>query len=403
MSFDDRLRDELRRATESQPLDAERRCACVRIAAEPPTASRARRHGRRPAGGGRHRRAGTASRTQRIVGVAAAIALIVGALALPLRAPRRRAPRTGRNATHDAAPPDQKGGRHRKPNLGRALQAVRPRSTRRRAKAAFTSRTRCAETARFEPTTHDHDVPERSAAFTRRTTASYGLRCTEAPGTAERSSCAAATAPNRNVTTTGDATVNVSPFAMKAVSNVSNFGDVTVRVDDTQLLGDHRRQRDGRSADRHGVRRSRRSRTSWRARSGRAKGGGDGGASPARTATSSITRDAITGATRCSAPAPSTGKRSRPIAWPSIPTASPTCPASARKKRRRSTRRSSVLHAGRVHAPTPPTSASTPTASVVHTLSTNTFADGGSVVSDDVLAVRLRGRGRHPRAARGRR
>ena len=36
-----------------------------------------------------------------------------------------------------------------------------------------------------------------------------------------------------DVTTTGVATVNVNPFAMVAVSNVSSFGAVTVQVDDT--------------------------------------------------------------------------------------------------------------------------------------------------------------------------
>jgi hypothetical protein len=38
-----------------------------------------------------------------------------------------------------------------------------------------------------------------------------------------------------DVKTTGVAIVNVNPFAMVALSNVSNFGDVTVRVDDTNV------------------------------------------------------------------------------------------------------------------------------------------------------------------------
>ena len=85
MSFDDRLRDELRRATQSQPIDAEHALHDVRAKrCGRPRGASSRRHRRGAASKtSPPNRAGASARAQRIVGVAAAVALIAGAIAIP--------------------------------------------------------------------------------------------------------------------------------------------------------------------------------------------------------------------------------------------------------------------------------------------------------------------------------
>src|SRR4051812_7976331 len=90
MTFDDRLRDELRRATASQPLDTDAALDAVRGAATAPVAAEPPVVALEDVAVPRPRRV----RTQRLVGVAAAIAIVIGAIAIPLAL---------RDDSHDAA------------------------------------------------------------------------------------------------------------------------------------------------------------------------------------------------------------------------------------------------------------------------------------------------------------
>jgi len=226
MSFDDRLRDELREATKSHPLDPQRVLRDIRSgdlrssvmsSSEPNVAAledveRPRR---------RHVRA------QRLVGVGAAVVLIVGGVAVPFAL--RNHPH---NTAHKIMPPrtDNTAKPAKPVNNPLALQAVVSAVTETTNAGSFRVEYSLAETPGMAPTATVCQ-PVTSARFPR----SLKTIPDRTSATRTQTSVTECYAPvsNTSVTTTGVATVNVGPFAMQAVSNVSSFGPVTVQVDDT--------------------------------------------------------------------------------------------------------------------------------------------------------------------------
>lgn len=208
MSFDDRLRDELRKATESHPIDAEHALRGVRSTqAGPPLAPVSDEPIAVPlveADLPRRRQV----RTQRLVGVAAAIVLVAGAVALPL-ALRDHPTNSARKTTQKL--PTKKNG----PVDRAALKAVASALNATTGAGSFRVAYSLVENPSTTPTT---------------TSCQSLLPRPYVPG--PTGTMCLSSSPN-NVTTVGVATVNVNPFAMVATSNVSNFGPVTVRVDDT--------------------------------------------------------------------------------------------------------------------------------------------------------------------------
>jgi hypothetical protein len=233
MSFDDHLRDELRKATESHPLDADDALHAVK-STQPAGATASstsepavvaledvdlpRRH---------HVRA------RRLVGVAAALALVAGAVAVPY-ALRSHPHDTARRVTphHVKSVKDAKPTKNAKPSLNpAALQAVASALNATTSAGSFHVAYTLQENPGTAPTTTVCQSVEVAPG------AIYnGPNGATLPsaGTNRRpvTQCYSGNTVH-NVTTTGTATVNVSPFAMEAVSDVSNFGPVTVQVDDT--------------------------------------------------------------------------------------------------------------------------------------------------------------------------
>jgi hypothetical protein len=194
MTFDDHLRDELRRVTQSQPVDTD---AALNAVKDAPLAALEEE------GLPRTRRV----RGRRLIGVAAAIALVAGAIALPF------ALRNDGTATKDAK--------------------KTPRRTAKSHKLRVDPQALAAVTSALDATTN---LGSFRVTYTM---TSVGGRAPSAPcpngnprDDAARQLCAVGPS---NVTTTGWATVNVDPYALISVSNVSNFGDVTVRADATSV------------------------------------------------------------------------------------------------------------------------------------------------------------------------
>ena len=237
MTFDDRMRDELRRAVESHPFDPEAALRGVKgthSEMQPPvsvddTAVVAlvdvdvtrRSH----------------VRAQRIIGLAAAIALIAGGIALPLAL---------RGRTHDTARRQTRIVKHsnnsknsngpKLVNTPQALQAVASAVAATTSAGSFRVAYTLSETPGTAPTTTVcQRVDVQSGVLGVLGATGVGVHVPSVPPaqpTTPATECYSS-ASNSNVTTTGVATVNVNPFAMVAVSNVSNFGAVTVQVDDT--------------------------------------------------------------------------------------------------------------------------------------------------------------------------
>ncbi len=226
MSFDDRLRDKLRDVTKSHPLDPQRVLRDIRSgglpssvmsSSEPIVAAledveRPRR---------RHVRA------QRLVGVAAAVVLIVGGVAVPFALQDHP-----HNTARKILPlrTDKTAKNAKLVNNPIAVQAVASAVTATTNAGSFRVLYSLAETPGTAPTTTVCQ-PLTSARFPR----SLKIGPARTPATRAQTSATECFVPasNNRVTTTGVATVNVGPFAMQAVSNVSSFGPVTVQVDDT--------------------------------------------------------------------------------------------------------------------------------------------------------------------------
>jgi hypothetical protein len=247
MTFDDRLRDELQRAVESHPLDAEAALRGVKgthAAPASPVPADAVVVALEDVDAPRR----THLRTQRIVGVAAALALIAGGVAVPL-ALRGQSHDTARRKTRIVN--DKHGKRGTKisklVNTPQALQAVASAVAATTGAGSFRVAYTLAETPATVPTTTTcQRIDVRSGPIgVLGATASNGAIDLTGPATSGPTGSQALVPGDtpvtqcfpdnvaHNVTTTGVATVNVNPFAMVAVSNVSNFGAVTVQVDDT--------------------------------------------------------------------------------------------------------------------------------------------------------------------------
>lgn len=218
MSFDDRLRDELRKATESHAIDAN--AALRRVKSSDPN---------RPDDtvlvplvdevAPRRRQV----RARRVIGVAAAIALIAGAIALPFALRDRPHDTARRTDPHRTTLRLDKNGKG--PLINRAaLQAVASALNATTGAGSFHVEYTLTESPATVPTTTTCHTVEGPAL-------SYLPQMQRPVTTPTATVCSGGQV--HNDTTTGSATVNVNPFAMKAVSNVSNFGPVTVRVDDT--------------------------------------------------------------------------------------------------------------------------------------------------------------------------
>lgn len=223
MTFDDRLRAELRQATDSHPIDADAELRRVKSSDATSVSDRTddavviplvdeevaprRQH----------------VRARRIVGVAAAIALIAGAVALPFALRDRPHDTARRNDAHRTAP--HRKGNGQVPLINRAaLQAVASALDATTSSGSFHVEYTLTELPATVPTTTTcHSVANPGLIY------QNALKGPVTPATA--TVCDGGQV--HNDTTTGNATVDTNPFAMKAVSNVSNFGPVTVRVDDT--------------------------------------------------------------------------------------------------------------------------------------------------------------------------
>jgi hypothetical protein len=195
MSFDEHLRDELRRVTRSQTLDTDAALDVVKGTPLARLEDEARPRARRV-------------HTQRLIGVAAAIAIVVGAIALPL-ALRNDGNDTKHDATHRTSS-------HQLRVDPKALAAVT---------SALDATTNVGSfRVAFTITEHPPTEPPTSVACPNEIRTEDGVAQPLCRDTGPHS-----------VTTTGWATVNVDPYAIISVSNVSNFGDVTVRADDTRV------------------------------------------------------------------------------------------------------------------------------------------------------------------------
>jgi PASTA domain len=202
MTFDDHLRGELRRVTAAQPLDADAALDAVKAAPGPAVAWLEEARPSRP------RRA----RTRRLIGLAAAIALVAGAIALPF------ALRKDGNDSKDATRHTPKS--HHLQVDPKALAAV----------TSALDATTNVGSFRVAYTMTEH--PPTSPATTG-PCPTLNVAPLKAGGPVVEPVCGVS--PPHNVTTTGWATVNVDPYALISVSHVSNFGDVTVRADSTSV------------------------------------------------------------------------------------------------------------------------------------------------------------------------
>jgi hypothetical protein len=240
MTFDDRLRDELQRAVESHPLDTEAALQGVKHThATPasPVPADAVVVALEDADVPRR----THLRTQRIIGVAAAITLIAGAVAVPL-ALRGQSHDTARRKTRIVNDKHGKKGSNSSKlvNTPQALQAVASAVAATTGAGSFQVAYTLAETPATVPTTTTCQridvrtgiVGVLGATATPGPTGQGDVQIPPAQPQTPVTECYPS-GTNNNVTTTGIATVNVNPFAMVAVSNVSSFGAVTVQVDDT--------------------------------------------------------------------------------------------------------------------------------------------------------------------------
>ena len=195
MTFDDHLRDELRHVTQSQPIDADTALDAVKTA---PLAVLEDAALPRP----RH------ARTRRLIGVAATIALVAGAIALPF------ALRNDGTQMKDAKKTPHRSSKSSRLHVDpKALAAVHLGARRDHHRRQLPRRVH-DDRAAADDADDDRTVPhdERLAA--------EGGRPSVMPV------CSISTP--HDVKTTGIATVNVDPYALISVSNVSNFGDVTV-------------------------------------------------------------------------------------------------------------------------------------------------------------------------------
>ena len=337
MSFDDRLRDELRKATESHAIDAD---AALRRVKSPEAAPIGVPGANDPAvvplveEDAPHRRQ---VRARRIIGVAAAIALIAGAIALPF-ALRDNPHDTARRVDPKRTTPkiDKKS---KAPHINpAALQAVTSALDATTNAGSFHVEYSLTEIASPTPTTtipcprYANNIPLVPARPPAGSQGSGPL--IEKPG-ATVIVCGGGR--TNNVTTTGYATVNVNPYAIKAVSNVSTFGPVTVRVDATNYWE---------SAGSDSETTPTFAGQPLSSFAGLVEGtlGPREGAGPARPATCR-SRGKRSPAPKPPAREPSTASRSRTTAWSSTPRCSPRSPASAPSRPRRSSRRSSCCGA----------------------------------------------------------
>ena len=156
--------------------------------------------------------------------MAAAIAIVAGAIAVPY-ALRDRPHDTARKATQKL--PVIKKGPTKKPGVDRgALQAVAAALNATTGTGSFKVVYSLTENPPTTPTTTTCTVENSPGPYI-----SNGPD--QGPGATPATALICSGSGNHNVKTTGTATVNVNPYVMVAVSDVSNFGNVTVRVDDT--------------------------------------------------------------------------------------------------------------------------------------------------------------------------